>query len=77
MVPKGDPRESKFTLLLSEEERNMLVELAHEEGLSAAMWLRRLIRAQHKAFDLARQTASSAKLLAEVERSIKKKKPKQ
>lgn len=63
MVPKGDPRESKFTLLLSDEERAMLSELANEEGLSAAMWLRRLIRSQHKAFDLARHTLASAKLV--------------
>jgi len=48
MTPKGDPRESKFTMLLSDEERAMLVELATEEGLSAAMWLRRLILGQHR-----------------------------
>jgi hypothetical protein len=48
MSPKGDPRESKFTVLLSDEERAMLVELATEEGLSAAMWLRRLIHGQHR-----------------------------
>ncbi len=48
MVPKGDPRESKFTMLLSDEEREMLSELANEGGLSAAMWLRQLIHGQHR-----------------------------
>lgn len=35
-------------MLLSDEEREMLSELANEGGLSAAMWLRQLIHGQHR-----------------------------
>ena len=44
----AEARGSKFTMLLSVKERDMLAELAREDGLSAAMYLRRLIHIQHK-----------------------------
>ncbi len=43
-----EARERKFTMLLSEKERVMLTELAEADGLSAAMYLRRIIHVNHK-----------------------------
>jgi hypothetical protein len=44
MVPKGDPREHKFTMVLSHEEHEMLLSVAERDGRSAASWLRQAIR---------------------------------
>jgi len=59
MSPKGEPRENKFTMVLSEEEHRMLLNLAAEEGLSAAGWLRKCIRSQtsqkSSAFEIGKQ----------------------
>lgn len=49
MAPKGAPREKKFTMLLSDDENAMLSALADLEGMSAATWLRRLIRERYVA----------------------------
>ena len=45
--------DTKFTVVLDPTEREMLHELAKENGLSAAAWLRSTIRRKHK--KLARQ----------------------
>jgi len=63
MSPKGDPREKKFTMLISEEEHLKLMELAHDEGLPAAMWIRRIVLERHRARELARHTEDSKALL--------------
>ena len=47
MVPKGDPREHKFTMVLSGEEHRMLLSVADRDGRSAAGWLRQAIRAAY------------------------------
>ena len=47
MAPKGSPRESKFTMLLSDEERDKLTQIAEAEGLPASTWLRRVILQEH------------------------------
>ena len=49
MAPKGNPKQCSFKFVLDEDERNMMMALAHDENLSAATWLRRLIRREFEA----------------------------
>lgn len=48
--PHADPlaRASKFTMLLSRDERTWLYELASGDGVPASVYLRTLIRSQHR-----------------------------
>jgi hypothetical protein len=46
MSPKGDPREHKFTMVLSDEEHGKLMDMASEDGISAASWARQIIRSE-------------------------------
>jgi len=65
MVPKGSPRERSFKLVLSEDEHNWLMFLAHEQGQPAAVWLRQLIRQQWKSVEDAKTKRELEKFLAE------------
>jgi hypothetical protein len=43
MAPKGNARENNFKMILTDEERNRLMFLAHREGLPAAAYIRRFV----------------------------------
>jgi hypothetical protein len=44
MSPKGEPRDRKFTLVMTDEERLMLDALSVEEQRTASDWIRLRIR---------------------------------
>jgi len=61
MVPKGDPREHKFTLVLSDEEHEMLLSIAERDGRSAASWIRQAIRSAHQQEPKSTRAAKAAR----------------
>lgn len=61
MSPKGDPREKKFTMLMSDEEHSMLMELAAHEDLPASIWIRRVVRQLHDKLKTAEAVAKRTK----------------
>jgi hypothetical protein len=48
MSPKGNPRELRFSVLMTEEERNMLTAIAEAEHRSAGDWLRVQILTEYR-----------------------------
>lgn len=47
MSPKGEPRTHKFTLLLNDEEKAMLEQVAAEDQRTASDWIRVQFRKVH------------------------------
>ena len=48
---KAPKRDERFHVLLSKQERQMLDDLANREGVKAAVMVRMLVRAGHKAIE--------------------------
>jgi hypothetical protein len=67
MAPRGNPRETSFKFVLSEEERNWLMFMAHQEGVPAAAFLRQIIRQRWKDQDDAKMRRALAKFLEDAE----------
>jgi hypothetical protein len=61
MVPKGVPREHKFTLVLSDQEHEMLLSIAEFDGRSAASWIRQAIRSAHDQEPKSTRTTTAAR----------------
>jgi hypothetical protein len=59
--PAGNPRDQKFMITFTEDEKNALLEMALEDSLPAATWLRQLMMKEHRKRDAERAAATSPK----------------
>ena len=75
MAPRGNPRTSKFTVLLSGRENAALLRLADREGMSAATWIRRMILGAEGSLDATRAPTTAHDMIEErSRRALKRKK---
>jgi hypothetical protein len=61
MSPAGNPRDQKFMLTFTSEERDALTKMAQDDGLPAATWLRQLMLKEYRRRETGGELAGRAK----------------